>query len=378
MTIVAAINAKNEAAVIARCIRSVAPHVSGVVLCDTGSTDATIEEAVKVCGELGLPMSLHHAPWRSFAANYTELLELARSRADYVWVLDADHVVDATEGFVMPELTGPGYSACRLESGDWENWYPCILRSDAPWRYEGERHAVPRCGGTIAKLRGLDVRHKRDGASVQTSPEGQRARFARDAEHFRSKLTADPNDTRSAYYLAQSLHDAGLFAEARDAHARRASMAGGFAEEAYLSRLYVAQFARLNSYFLFAVESALLSAFTFRPTRAEAPCEMARWYNDMADGGFGGDGGRTRALHFAERAIEAANTDDLFLVRRSDHSWRPHLEAARALDALESAAAAEHWAKAMAFPNIPAPDRHHCERSISAAEQRQPTNKLRT
>lgn len=349
MTVVAAIVARNEARVIGRCIRSVAPFVSSLVLCDTGSTDRTVEAASEACRDVRLSLTVLRHEWAGFATNYTAAFEAARAHGDYVWLLDADHVVaSGDEAFAMPRLVAPGYAACRLEAGDWENWYPCILRSDAPWRYEGERHAAPTGGGRVEKLRGVDVLHMNDGANGALHEDARRARYARDAEHFAARLAADPTDTRAAYYRAQSLHDAGRFREAVAAYRERAEMVGGNPEEAYLARLYVASYARRFGAPPATLEVLLQAAYRSRPTRAEAAVELARWCNDRGD--------HEQAVFWASRALEAAGTDDRFLVRRSDHTWRPHMEIGRASTALLS-----HWATATTFPNLPAPERVLCE-----------------
>ena len=72
---------KNEASVIRRCLASVRPIIDHWVIVDTGSTDGTqsiIREYLR-----DVPGELHERPWRDFASNRSEALQLARDRADY-------------------------------------------------------------------------------------------------------------------------------------------------------------------------------------------------------------------------------------------------------------------------------------------------------
>ena len=74
---------RNEAASIARCLRSARPWVDAMVVLDTGSTDDTVAIA------RGLGAELHQSAWRddfSLARNEA----LSHSRADWNLVLDAD------------------------------------------------------------------------------------------------------------------------------------------------------------------------------------------------------------------------------------------------------------------------------------------------
>ncbi|MGH3102149.1 MAG: glycosyltransferase, partial [Thermoleophilia bacterium] len=98
---------KDEAPVIARCLTSVRPLIDSWVIVDTGSTDGTQEIVRDVLADL--PGELIDRPWRDFGSNRTEALQLARGRADYVFVIDADEVVALDPEFELPQLTADVY-----------------------------------------------------------------------------------------------------------------------------------------------------------------------------------------------------------------------------------------------------------------------------
>ena len=90
-TIALAMIVRDEAEVIGRCIESVRERIDYWVICDTGSTDATREIVRDALA--GVPGELHQRKWVDFGHNRTELLRLARGKADYLLLLDADMTV---------------------------------------------------------------------------------------------------------------------------------------------------------------------------------------------------------------------------------------------------------------------------------------------
>lgn len=76
--------AKNEAQLIARCIRSV-PWADEVLVLDSGSTDAT----ATIARQLGA--AVHEQPWLGWPKQRARAIALARH--DWVFVLEADEVV---------------------------------------------------------------------------------------------------------------------------------------------------------------------------------------------------------------------------------------------------------------------------------------------
>src|SRR5215469_7757007 len=93
---------KDEAPVIARCLASVRPIIDYWVIVDTGSTDGT-QDAIRTA-MADLPGELEERPWRDYAHNRSEALELAQSYGDYVLIMDADDVLEFEPHFKRPAL----------------------------------------------------------------------------------------------------------------------------------------------------------------------------------------------------------------------------------------------------------------------------------
>ncbi len=88
---------KNEAAIIERCLRSVRPLLSTWVIVDTGSTDGTQDIIRRFFADL--PGELHEKSWKNFSENRSEAMQLARGKADYTLVMDADDELSVPPGW---------------------------------------------------------------------------------------------------------------------------------------------------------------------------------------------------------------------------------------------------------------------------------------
>lgn len=359
--IVFALNAKDEAAVIPRWVESVCRFSDHALLVDTGSKDNTQQVFVEECIKRRVNWTVHNEPWVDFAASQTQLLELAGQwfPGHYVWNLDADETLSAPEGFLVPPLAHDGYRVCRLWARSYESWSIRVFKAGLGWRYVGERHATPVLeGASVGTIKGIDVVNHRDGANGTTSWQEQRERFSRDAELFRDKLRHNPHDTRSAYYLAQSLKDAGRYPEALEAYEARAKMRG-FAEERYVALLDIARIKRFLEHPDGEIEQAYRRAIAERPTRNEARVELCQLLRS-AD--------RWEDLYeLAWDAAEAEKPDDRWLVERTCYSWRPLFELAIATHRLGRVDESKSLHLTIVnMPGVPAPERRLAQQNLES------------
>ena len=93
--------ARDEAASIARCLRSVSAFVDQMIVLDTGSTDAT----ASIARDLGA--QVHHWPWQDdFALARNQAL--SHSTADWNLVLDADEWIVGDGRLLRQAIRGAG------------------------------------------------------------------------------------------------------------------------------------------------------------------------------------------------------------------------------------------------------------------------------
>src|SRR2546423_765429 len=126
---------RDEAAVIERCVDSVRDHIDTWVICDTGSVDGTQDAIRRTLADL--PGELHERPWVDFGHNRTELMRLARGKADYLFLLDADWTVTIEPGAL--DRLGAGSYMVR-HSGEFEFHNNRLGRGRPGWRLVGRGH----------------------------------------------------------------------------------------------------------------------------------------------------------------------------------------------------------------------------------------------
>ncbi|MFJ9902550.1 glycosyltransferase [Streptomyces sp. NPDC101152] len=291
---------KNEADVIERCLASVRDLVHTWVISDTGSTDGTqrlIRRALD-----GIPGELHEEPWVDFGHNRTLNIRHARGKADYLLLLDADHVL-RQEG-PLPRLTADAYTI--RHEGTTEYRIRRLVRGDIAWRYEGvtHEHLTADHDATEEKLGALVVEDHADGGS-------RHDKFERDARLLGAEMKRDPGNTRTVFYLAQTMRDMGNTAEAIRLYEHRAAM-GGWAEEVYYSLLQVGVL-HADSGDWPAGMDALTRAWESRPQRLEACYELASRLRVM---------GRHHTAHAVILAgLDREQPDDILFTQPWVYRW---------------------------------------------------------
>ncbi|MEP7043306.1 MAG: glycosyltransferase [Dokdonella sp.] len=346
---------KNEAAVIERCLRSLRPYIHAWAIADTGSHDGT--QAIVRRTLADLPGELIERPWVDFATNRNQALELARHYGDYALIIDADEVIDVDAGFAWPALDAPGY-LLELVYGDTRYRRVAVPRLDGRWEWLGVLHEALNSPDAAAArfLPGLRIRVFSDGARSQQS---LRDKFSRDADVLRRALADEPGNARYAFYLAQSLRDAGQSAEALDAYRTRAAM-GGWAEEVYFSKLQIAVLKERLGNAPAEVIYAYLDAHDFRPTRAETMCELARYCRLQQR--------HVLARDFAQIATVTPLPDDVLFIDRTVYDWRGRDELSIALYYCdERAASAQLCRELLVDPRLPPGEQERIRRNLEFA-----------
>jgi tetratricopeptide (TPR) repeat protein len=350
-TVCLAVMAKNEAHVIARCLASAKPLIDTWLVLDTGSTDATREVARETMQ--GVPGEVIDRPWRGFAGSRKESFELARPRADYTLVLDADDVFEYPPRARFPELTEAGY-AFIVHDGPIQLPRIMLFDNKVDWDFEGIIHECATCpsAGQPAFIAGIICRRLGGGAR-DSDPQ----KFLKDAAILEEELRQGPPNPRSVFYLARSYEDAGELPRALAAYERRVSL-GGWNEEVFYSAYAAARVREKLGARRDEVERAFLEAWRLRPRRAEPLFELARVARFAEDW--------TNARAYAAAAMAIPRPSDVLSIHHEIYSWRALNEYAGACVHLGDHAAAMGAMRAMlAGDALPVEDRVRIEANLA-------------
>jgi tetratricopeptide (TPR) repeat protein len=307
---------KNEAHVIRRCLDSVRPFIDSYLIVDTGSTDGTQDIIRAHLAEL--PGEVVERPWRDFGTNRSEALELARGRADYTLIIDADEVFEAPPGFRWPRLVADAYQILhRAGTSETTFYLTQLVRSTLPFRYVGVLHEVITCDvpHQLERLEG-PVTHGLFDSARTIDPV---AKYRRDAAVLEAALRDEPGNARYVFYLAQSLRDAGELQRSIETYERRVKL-GGWAEEVWYSLYQIANLKDRTGCSTGEVVVAHLEAFRFRPSRAEPLVQVARRFRES--------GSPAMAYPFASAAVKIPIPEDILFLERSFYGWRAQDELA--------------------------------------------------
>lgn len=228
---------KNESRIITRMLESVFPIIDGYCICDTGSSDNTIELIRQFFEEREMYGKIIEEPFRDFGYNRTIALQACETfmpNMDYILLLDADMI-----------LTGPALQypiafkrslisdTYTLFQGNHAFYYKNmrIVRNNRKYTYWGVTHEyvnVPSntTSGSIDRDL-LFINDIGDGGAKNDKTE-------RDIRLLKKGLEEIPNNDRYTFYLANSYRDAGQIQNAIDTYKKRIEI-GGWIEEVWFS-----------------------------------------------------------------------------------------------------------------------------------------------
>lgn len=252
---------KNEEHCISKCLESVKSHIDYWIICDTGSEDNT-ESVVKDILK-DIPGEYHKHEWIDFSSNRNLSLNLAKTKADYTLVIDADdyliseHKIEPIEMAYKIEIIHSTISYHRIQ----------LISNIIDAKYVGVLHEYLELPQNINPII-LDNCKIYFGASGARSKDPEK--FIKDARTLENALLKEPQNSRYFFYCAQSYRDAGNHDKALNYYLKRSEM-GGWIEEIYFSLLEAAKLMEIlfpNN--ISMVESAYLKAYNKHPTRTES------------------------------------------------------------------------------------------------------------
>lgn len=268
---------KNESHIIEECLRSMVKYIDYWVICDTGSTDGTQDLIRKFFEKAGIPGELHQHKWHDFGTNRSMALALCDGKADYAWMIDADDFVKGE--FKYPSQMDADAYLLKINRGSFEWWRNQIFRTGVGWCYIGSLHEYAHVAKPNPNIHRIDGNYAIEartlgGRNVGITPV---EKYAKDAILLEKEMKKEPDNARYQFYLAQSYFDSHQWAKAAEAYKKRASM-NGWQEEVYYSLFRVAICDVNLQKDWMIVHSDFLTAWSYRPIRAEPLYELSRLY----------------------------------------------------------------------------------------------------
>lgn len=270
---------KNESHIIERCLNSVKDLVDCISICDTGSTDHTIDLIEQFMKTHQIPGKVHRHCWKDFGYNRTlsakaaqqTLKELGFSLSEtYLLLLDADMLLEIDPSFNKQPLIADHYLV--LQKSPAITYYNTrLIRASLPWESIGVTHEYWNCKepSIEQRLDTLKINDRLDGGSKSN-------KFERDIKLLTKGLNEEPSNCRYMFYLAQCYHSLRQFKEAIKWYKARIAI-GGWFEEIWYSKVMIGEiYEDLECW-----DEALqwyLDAYESNPDRAEPLQKIATYY----------------------------------------------------------------------------------------------------
>jgi tetratricopeptide (TPR) repeat protein len=265
-TLAVALMVKSESKTILRCLESVKNIADMIIVSDTGSTDSTSYLIASFCIEHNIKYYINEDEWIDFGSNRTKLLQFAKDKSDYALLLDADMTV-TLNNFDKENLTASAYYL--RYNGNLDYSQMLLINNRLNWCYEGVTHEYIKSLESFIfteNLNSITINHYHDGAN-------RKDKFERDIQLLLKGIEKDQNNSRYHFYLAQSYKDIGEYEKAIEYYKKRIELKG-WVEEIFYS-LYQIGYCREMSGNLAKAKLAYISAWEFRPTRAESLYRLA-------------------------------------------------------------------------------------------------------
>lgn len=271
-TIVLNMIVKNESNIITRLFDSVIDIIDTYCICDTGSTDNTVNIIQEYFNKKGINGRIVLEPFKNFEHNRNVALRSCVGMADFVLLLDADMQL-RVNNFDKSLLNN--YDHFMVFQGNDTFFYQNlrILKNNGLYSYKGVTHEyINTPHGARSYLLSKDtffINDIGDGGCKQN-------KFERDVKLLTDGILKEPNNDRYHFYLANSYFDLGKYNEAIDTYKKRIGF-GGWQEEVWFS-YYKIGIAYMN---IGQMEKAIhtwMDGFQYYQTRLEGIYEIIKYY----------------------------------------------------------------------------------------------------
>ena len=221
---------KNETKIILRLLESVLPIIDCYCICDTGSSDDTIEKVEYYLQSKNIPGKIISESFKDFAHNRNFALKACLGMSDYVILLDADMVLKINN-FNKENLRH--FDSYNILQGNDDFYYQNlrIVKNNGLYNYVGVTHEYINTPSNnrnkLLDKNELFISDIGDGGAKHD-------KFERDINLLTKAIENDPNNDRYHFYLANTYHDSCQFDKAIEIYEKRIKI-GGWDQEVWYS-----------------------------------------------------------------------------------------------------------------------------------------------
>jgi tetratricopeptide (TPR) repeat protein len=265
---------KNESKIITRMLDSVIDIIDTYCICDTGSTDNTIEIINEYFNEKNMLGKIIIEPFVNFEYNRNFALNECLNMSDYILLMDADMVLEVIN-FDKSVLTNNDVFYIFQGSDDFYNKNIRIIKNNNSMKYLGVTHEY------------LDIRNNVDSFVIPSDDlfiydigDGgcKLDKYKRDIQLLLDGIKNDNTNSRYYFYLANSYYDSEDYMNAINTYITRISM-GGWIQEIWYSYFRIG----LSYYNLGEIDNAIkywLEAYNCYPDRVENLYYIMKYYRE--------------------------------------------------------------------------------------------------
>jgi len=305
---------KNESRIIIRLFDSIISIIDCYCICDTGSTDDTINIIQNYFEKKNIFGKIIQEPFVNFSHNRNISLNACHGMSDYIIVLDADMKVELNN---FNKETLANYNHFSIFQGNNNFYYKNIriFQNNQKYNYIGSTHEYishcDNCTSTTIDKNLFFIHDIGDGGSKYN-------KFQRDIQLLTDAIQIEPNNCRNYFYLANSYYDIQNYDEAINYYKKRIELKGWDQEVWYSYYKIGLSYMNLNNF-----SSALfywLEGYDYFPDRIENIYEIIKYYRINSK--------YKLAYHFYKLAILKLNCkkDDYLFLHNDVYSHKLYFE----------------------------------------------------
>ncbi len=265
---------KNESKIITRLLKSVLPIIDTYCICDTGSTDNTIEVITNFFNEHNIKGKIVQEPFKNFCYNRNFAMEAAVGLSDYLLLLDADMILQIGKNFDKNTIALCDCATLFQGTEDFYYHNLRICKNEGKSKYIGVTHEYMSIPNEYTKRANVP---RDDLFILDIGDGGSKAnKYERDIALLEQGIKDEPNNERYYFYLGNSYHDSGKYNEAIPIYKKRIEL-GGWIEEVWYS-YYRLGFCYYNLKQYNEAIGQWLEGYNLYPARIENIYEILKYY----------------------------------------------------------------------------------------------------